>query len=76
MNIKRILWELKAERDRLNNAISVLEDVGSGRAAAGRAGRPPKARRGRPRLTLEGRKRLSEMMKKPWAEHKKKARAA
>ena len=76
MNIKQILSELKAERDRLDNAISALEGISPEGTGRRRVGRPRKARGGRRRLTPEGRKRLSEMMKKRWAERRKKARAA
>jgi hypothetical protein len=70
-----MIAELKAERDRIDEAIAAIGKVGSAR---GRRGRPPgKSTRTRRkhRLTPSGRKRLSDMMKKRWAESRKKARA-
>lgn len=75
MDINRILAELKAERDRIDQAITAIGNIGSPRA---RRGRPPgksTGRRHKHRLTPEGRKRLSDMMKKRWAERRKKAKA-
>jgi membrane-bound lytic murein transglycosylase B len=76
LNLEGILKQLKVERDRLTQAINLLE--GSGRR---RPGRPTGAslstgatkRKRRRGITREGRKRLSEMMKKRWAERRKKA---
>jgi hypothetical protein len=76
LDIHRILAELNAERDRIDQAIAAISNIGSPRA---RRGRPPgksTGRRRRHRLTPEGRKRLSEMMKKRWAERRKRAKAA
>ncbi len=69
MDTKRILADLRAERDRINNAIAAIEHLdGTGttqaRGAATRQGR----RRGR--ISAAGRKRLSELMKKRWAQGK------
>lgn len=71
MDLSRIIDELKAERARLNQAISALEGANS----AGRRGRtaglrsvPRKRRRGH--MTAAGRKRLSELLKKRWAQGK------
>ena len=80
MNLTRILDELRAERDRIEKAVAVLGNIGSGSPSSGRGRRGPRAiaaggRRKR-RLTPEGRKRLSEMMKKRWAERRKKGKAA
>jgi hypothetical protein len=74
MNIKRILQELKSERDRLSTAIEALEGGHTGRAAAPTTRRVAKRRKRR--LTPEGRRRISEMMKKRWAERRKKASRA
>ncbi len=68
---------LIAERDRLDQAIQLLQ----GGASAPRAGRPKAAkaakktgkRRGRPPLSDEARKAQSEKMKAYWAARKKKA---
>ena len=76
MEIRRIVAELKSERERLDRAIAALEGS-SVRAGATKksavSSHPPAAKKKRRRgLTAEGRKRLSEMMKKRWAEYRKK----
>ena len=81
MDTRKILSELKSERDRINDAIAALEAL-SGReaqsattaaksVAAPAAGRPKKRN-----LTAAGRRRLSESMKKRWAERKKAAKGS
>jgi len=76
LDIHRILAELKAERDRIEQAIAAIGNIGAPRA---RRGRPPgksTGKRRKHRLTPEGRRRLSEMMRKRWAERRKRAKAA
>jgi hypothetical protein len=73
LDINRILAELKAERDRIEQAIASIEKIGSPMRRRGRPPGQPSGRRRRRRLTPEGRRRLSEMMKKRWAERRKKA---
>ncbi len=76
MDTNRILAELRAERDRLDQAISALEAVSSpGRR---RVGRPPRAaaipsRRGR--MSAAARRKMSRLMKQRWAQGKMKPRA-
>ena len=72
MDRERILQELKAERDRLENAIQALETAGSN--SMGRTFRVggSTTRKRTHRLTAAGRKRLSDMMKKRWAERRQK----
>jgi hypothetical protein len=76
LDTQRIVSELKAERNRLDRAIAVLDGPGSTRAAASisdssrNAAQAPKKHR---RLTAAGRKRLSMLMKKRWAEKRKKS---
>ena len=75
MERERILAELKAERDRLNVAISALEGLGtsSGSRRGVRSARTrPRRRR---RLTAAGRKRLSQLMKQRWAARKAKGKS-
>jgi hypothetical protein len=71
VDLSRIIDELRAERARLNQAISALEGTNSagprGRTA-GRRSVPRKRRRGP--MTAAGRKRLSELLKKRWAQGK------
>ena len=70
--IDRILADLKAERNRLDQAIAALE--GSGGARGGRtAASGPRRRR---HMSADARRRISEMMKKRWAERKRRAKAA
>ncbi len=68
MELTSILAQVKAERDKLDIAISALEEVNSsGRAkkASGRGGG-----RRKHHMTAAGRKRLSLMMKRRWAQGK------
>ena len=73
MTIDRILAELRDERDRLNQAISLLEGQGLRGARRGAGIRGPRRRR---RMSADARRRISEMMKKRWAERKRKMKAA
>jgi hypothetical protein len=75
LNTQRIVSELKAERNRLDKAITALDGASTTRAVAKRAisldgAQPPRRRH---HLTAAGRKRLSMLMKKRWAEKRKKA---
>lgn len=66
MNLADILFQLRAERDRLTEAIAALE--------GGRAQRVP--RRKRRRMSAAARKRISDAQKARWAKQKKQAKAA
>ena len=79
MEIKRILADLRAERNRLDRAITALEAL-NGRASRDTTERPtttatqPATKQphaGRRRMSAAGRKRISEAAKKMWAERKK-----
>lgn len=71
-----VLAVLKAERDRLDRAIAVMEAEPKrrgrkpGSAAAAPADDAPK-RRGRKKMSPAARKAVSERMKKYWAERRK-----
>jgi hypothetical protein len=77
MDTRRIIVDLKAERDRINQAIAALESLdGTATAmprattvAAKSAAKQPR-RRG---LTPAGRRKLSAMMKARWAARRKQA---
>ncbi len=79
MDTKNILSQLRAERDRINQAIAALETLDSigGRvrrrrgSAAAASAKAPATRRRRRRMSAAARKRLSEMMKKRWAARKR-----
>jgi len=76
MNINRILGELKAERDRIDRAISAIEGLNS--TGRRRAGRPPKTaatRKRRGRMSAAARRKLSRLLKQRWAQGKMKPRA-
>jgi len=76
MDIGRILAELRAERDRIDQAISALEAVNS--AGRRRVGRPPRAARKvrrRGRMSAAARRKLSRLLKQRWAQGKMKPRA-
>ena|SRR5271166_5183145 len=73
VDIQRLLSELNTERNRIDQAISVLEALSS-LSSLPRRGRPPKAKQATPTfakrrrsLSAAARKRISEAMKKRWA---------
>jgi hypothetical protein len=71
MDTRTILVDLKAELNRINQAIAALESLDSTATAA-----PTSAARAVPKkrgLTPAGRKRLSAMMKARWAARRKQA---
>jgi hypothetical protein len=73
MDIQNLVSDLKAERNRLDQAISALEVLTS---TAPRRGRPPKATSTggkRRRMSPAARKRISEAMKQRWAKWKGKS---
>jgi hypothetical protein len=76
MDIQRMLADLTAERNRLDQAISALEGIDStGSTGAARRGRPPGRpaagkTTGRRRMSAEARRRISEAAKARWAERK------
>src|SRR5208283_438601 len=76
MDIQNLVSVLKAERDRIEHAISTLAGLTSSSA---RRGRPPKAKQTAPApkqrrgMSAAARKRISEAMKKRWAAKKVKA---
>ena len=73
MDTNRILADLRAERDRIDKAISALEAVNSsGRL---RAARPPRATARRSRMSAAARRKLSRLLKQRWAQGKMKPRA-
>lgn len=79
MDTTRILAELREERERIDQAITVLESLDSNRFStdtrAVRGARTAvKQKRRRHRISARGRKRISEAAKAMWA-RRKKARA-
>jgi hypothetical protein len=75
LDIEGIVKELKSERDRIEQAIGLLEQnlptkVRLGRPPASAEAKPPSSRADR--LTPAGRRKLSEAMKKRWAKTKRK----
>jgi hypothetical protein len=76
MDTNRILAELRAERDRIDHAISAIKAVNS--TGRRRAGRPPGAaaiRSRRGRMSAAARRKLSRLLKQRWAQGKMKPRA-
>ena len=71
MDRDHILKELKAERDRLNNAIQALEGITATRNGRrpGKAVRVPQKRRRH--MSAAGRAKLARLMKQRWAARKK-----
>jgi hypothetical protein len=78
MDTNSILAKLRAERDRINDAISALQAVNS--TGRRRAGRPPRAARKasrRGRMSAAARRKLSRLLKQRWAQGKmKRAKAS
>ena len=73
METNRILGELRAERDRIDRAISALEAINS--TGHRRVGRPPREvaiPRRRGRLSAAARRKLSRLLKQRWAQGKMK----
>lgn len=66
MDIQRIITDLKQERERLDKAISILEELSSG-PRRGRPAASPGAKRKRRHMSAVSRKRISQMMKQRWA---------
>ena len=78
LDLNRIVAELEEERDRLEQAITLLRErngTATARKTTGTNGKVSSRPRSRG-LTPAGRKRLSEMMKKRWAERKRKAKSS
>lgn len=80
MNTLNILAELRAERDRISQAISALElldSTGSTAPPRGRApvttAEPAPSRGGKRTLSAAARKRISEASKRRWARQKAQA---
>ena len=76
MDTSSILKDLRAERVRIDRAISALEGLdgtGTLKATAPGAQPAPAKARGRRRMSPAGRKRISMMMKARWAARRKKA---
>jgi len=75
VNIAGVISELRAERRRIDSAITALEGLSSNGATCAVHSQITTHGQKRGRLTPQGRKRLSEMMKKRWAERRKKISA-
>jgi len=73
MDINPILTELKAELNRINQAIAALEALDGNATPTTLAAKAAPKQSGRRGLTPAGRRRLSEMMKKRWAAKRKQA---
>jgi len=73
MDTNRILAELRAERDRIDQAISAIEAVNA--TGRQRVGRPPRAAaipRKRGRMSAAARRKMSRLMKQRWVQGKMK----
>ena len=76
MDTNRILAELRAERHRIDQAISALEAINStGRRRAGRPAKTAATRSRRGRMSAAARKKLSRLLKERWAQGRMKPRA-
>ena len=73
MDIKPILTDLKAELNRITQAIAALESLDGTATAATPAAKAAPVQAKRRGLTPAGRRRLSEKMKARWAARRKSA---
>jgi len=74
MDTKTILAELRAERDRIDQAITAIQSLNSS-TGQHKVGRQPKAaagRRRRSRMSATARRKLSRLLKQRWAQGKMK----
>jgi hypothetical protein len=68
VDLEKIVGDLKRERDRLSQAITLLSgDSAAPERATARPATPAKRRGG---ITAAGRRRLSQAMKRRWAERR------
>jgi hypothetical protein len=81
MDTSKILAELHAERERLNQAIAALEAL-NGTAVSSQLGRTtrrnaaaPTQQRAKRVISAEARQRMAKAQRKRWADHKKAAKA-
>ncbi len=75
MDVNNILAELRAERDRIDQAISALQAVSStGRQRVARGTRAAASRRSHGRISTAARRKLSRLLKQRWAQGKMKPR--
>jgi hypothetical protein len=71
LDLEKIVTDLKRERDKLSQAITLLSgDSAAPRRTARMRATPAKKRGG---ITPEGRRRLSLAMKRRWAERRRKS---
>ena len=67
LDTEQIINALKAERQRIDRAIAVLQGSSRGPSVA-------RGRRGPRHMSAEARRRISEAQKRRWAEQRKKAK--
>ncbi len=70
MNTTAILQELKSERDRIDQAISALENL-NGLPRRGPKPKPAGTKRPRVHVSAAARAKLARLMKQRWAARKK-----
>lgn len=70
MEVSRIIAEIDAQIDKLQQARSLLAGTGIAKTNPGRR-KVSKSTPAKRKLTPEGRKRIAEAMKKRWAERRK-----
>jgi hypothetical protein len=73
LSIDTIVAELKAERERINDAINALNEISSNGTSSKHSTTTAPQKSGG--MTAAGRKRISEMMKARWAARRKKAKS-
>jgi hypothetical protein len=72
LDTTQILHDLKAERNRIDQAIAALEGSSTGERGRPRSTTVAKTSKPKRRMSAAGRKSISEATKKRWAEWRKK----
>jgi hypothetical protein len=75
MNFKKVVTDLKLQRDRIDQVIAAITSLNS--TGHRRVGRPPRAARKarrRGRMSIAARRKLSRLLKQRWAQGKMKPR--
>ncbi len=70
MDIRKILADLRSERDRLNQAINAIEAISPDGIRPAQKSAPASAPRARRRLSAATRKKMAALMKARWASGK------
>jgi len=71
MDLRKIIDELYEERERLTQAIELLEAIAAARSAGGETAEKPAKRRGRRSMSQEERLKVSQRMRAYWEQRRR-----